>query len=58
MATAVQTHEIVIEIGGMAVCVRTESEKFRAMLEERYVGFVTPAARAGADPSARPGGRP
>ena len=34
----------------MAVCVRTESAEFRRMLEERYVGFVTPAARA-----ARPG---
>ena len=40
LATAVQTHEITIEIGGMAVCVRTESAEFRRMLEERYVGFV------------------
>ncbi len=51
MATAVQTHEITIEIGGIAVCVRTESGEFRRMLEERYAGFVTPAsrtARAGA----------
>ena len=46
LATAVQTHEITIEIGGMSVCVRTESAGFRAMLEERYVGFVTPASRA------------
>ena len=50
VATAVQTQEIVIEIGGMAVSVRTDSAEFRKMLEERYAGFVTPAWRA-----ARPG---
>jgi hypothetical protein len=46
LATAVQIHEITIEIGGMAVCLRTESAEFRRMLEERYAGFVTPASRA------------
>jgi len=30
----------------MAVCVRTDSAEFRAMLEERYVGFLTPVSRA------------
>ncbi len=47
VATAVQTHEVVIEIGGMAVCVRTESAEFRRILEERYVGYVSPATRPG-----------
>ncbi len=56
MATAVQTHEIVIEIGGMAVCVRTESAKFRGMLQERYVGFV--AGSRGRDALGTAGGTP
>ncbi len=47
LATAVQIHEIIIEIGGMAVCVRTESAEFRRLLEERYAGFVARAGRAG-----------
>lgn len=50
MATAVQTYETVIEIGGMAVSVRTGSAEFRGVLEERYAGFVMSASR-----SARPG---
>lgn len=54
MATAVQTYEITIEIGGMAVCVRTDSAEFRRMLEERYVGFVPPASRAGQPRAAVP----
>lgn len=32
---------VCIEIGGMAVCLRTESAEFRRMLEERYAGFVS-----------------
>lgn len=36
--------EIVIEIGGMPVLVRTESRDFLRMLEDRYAGFVNPAA--------------
>jgi hypothetical protein len=36
--------EIVIEIGGMPVLVRTESAEFHDMLEGRYAGFVNPAA--------------
>ncbi len=40
LSTATQTHEVVIEIGGMAVCLRTESAEFRSLLEERYAGFV------------------
>ncbi len=54
MATAVQTYEITIEIGGMAVCVRTESAEFRRLLEERYIGFVSPVSRAGQPGAAVP----
>ncbi len=42
LATAAQ--EVVIEIGGMPVAVRTQSPEFLAMLEGRYAGFVNPAA--------------
>ena len=41
LATAVG-QEIVIEIGGMPVLVRTESAEFLHMLEGRYAGFVEP----------------
>jgi len=33
-----------IEIGGMAILVRTESPEFFGILEERYGGFVNPSA--------------
>ncbi len=36
--------EVVIEIGGMPVAVRTQSPEFLSMLEGRYAGFVNPAA--------------
>ncbi len=40
MLTTIERKEIVIEIGGLAVCLRTNSAEFRRMLEERYRGFV------------------
>lgn len=43
LATAVG-QEIVIQIGGMPVMVRTQSAEFLCMLEGRYAGFVNPAA--------------
>ncbi|MBI3667922.1 MAG: hypothetical protein HY236_17115 [Acidobacteria bacterium] len=34
-----------IEIGGLPVCLRTDSPAFLRLLEERYAGFVNPSAR-------------
>jgi hypothetical protein len=36
--------EVIIEIGGMPVQVRSESPEFLHMLEERYSGFLSPEA--------------
>ena len=41
-ATAGQ--EVIIEIGGMPVQVRSESPEFLLMLEDRYAGFLNPEA--------------
>ncbi len=41
-ATAGQ--EIIIEIGGMPVQIRSESPEFLSMLERRYSGFISPEA--------------
>ncbi len=43
MGTA-QKCDVVIEIGGMAITVHTESEEFLQVLLNRYTGFVNPAA--------------
>jgi hypothetical protein len=40
LATAAQIREVIVEIGGVPVCLRTESDEFRQMLEERYTGFL------------------
>lgn len=37
--------EVIIEIGGMPVQVRSESPDFLRMLEDRYSGFLSPEAR-------------
>jgi hypothetical protein len=39
------THSLAVEIGGMPIRLRTGSADFAHMLEERYNGFVNPAAR-------------
>lgn len=41
---AVIGYSVCIEIGGMAVCLHTIDDAFARMLEERYAGFVRPAA--------------
>ena len=42
MLTAI-TQELVIEIGGMPILVRTESAEFARLLEKRYGSFITTA---------------
>jgi len=43
--TTIAAQEIVIEIGGMAIEVRSDSPEFLEMLEARYSGFLSPEAR-------------
>lgn len=39
------THDgVVVEIGGMSICLRTQDKFFRRLLEERYCGFTTPTS--------------
>ena len=45
LSTAIQTHEVAIEIGGIPVLLRTEDAPFRDLLENRYAGFVSRTAR-------------
>ena len=40
MATTADRHDIVLDIGGMGVRIRTEDPKFLHLLEDRYEGFV------------------
>ena len=38
-------HSVVVEIGGIAIEIRSRDEDFRNMLSTRYAGFLTPAPR-------------
>jgi hypothetical protein len=39
-------HEVAVDIGGMPILFRTQDESFRALLENRYAGFVGSPTRA------------
>lgn len=43
--TATAAQEVIIEIGGMAIQVRSESPEFLQILERRYAGFVNAEAQ-------------
>lgn len=45
LAATTVAQEIVIEIGGVAIQVRSDSPEFLEMLEARYSGFLRPEAR-------------
>jgi len=38
------TESVAIEIGGMAIALRTEDPPFRQLLENRYAGFINPCS--------------
>lgn len=40
------TESVAIEIGGMAIALRTQDPSFRQLLEDRYAGFVRPSSRS------------
>lgn len=40
--TSVTTHELAIDVGGMPILVRTASDEFKALLEDRYGSFIHP----------------
>jgi hypothetical protein len=42
--STIASYAVVIEIGGMPVLVRTDSQEFVRMLEGRYAGFLSPDA--------------
>lgn len=44
LTTEIERLSLIIEIGGMPVCVNTSDQAFRDMLRERYRGYVTSAA--------------
>ena len=46
MIAAAARSEAVIQIGGIAVCVRADDSAFLAMLKHRYTGFVSSSASA------------
>lgn len=45
LVASAAAQEVVIEIGGMAIQVRSESPEFLEILEVRYSGFLSPEAR-------------
>jgi hypothetical protein len=44
MMGAALAHDIVVEIGGLPISVRTSSSEFLQILVDRYSGFLNPAA--------------
>ena len=37
---SVALHTVTVRIGGIGIALRTDSARFAAMVEDRYVGFV------------------
>lgn len=46
MTGAAIAHDVVVEIGGLPISVRTASSEFQQILVDRYRGFLNPAAEA------------
>jgi hypothetical protein len=40
-----QSQRVIVEIGGIPICLRSDDADFRAMIERRYAGFVNPSAQ-------------
>lgn len=43
-ARRTQSQEVIVEIGGVPIALRSDDADFRAMIDQRYAGFLNPAA--------------
>jgi hypothetical protein len=43
-ARRTESQEVIVEIGGVPIALRSDDADFRAMIDQRYAGFLNPAA--------------